>query len=122
MTGDPTDLLRIDALCVLPTAFGAGFLEGSRLPFGVTAEAATAASDSPVCGYRCKVKDTTGKQYALLPLFSNIFAVPAWCIRTSEDEEEANMDVQHKKVSVTAASESNNVEVPVLVNKCALKK
>ena len=82
----------------------------------------SAGSDIPVGGYRCKVKDTTGKQYALLPLFSNIFAVPAWCIRTSEDEEEANMDVQHKKVSVTAASESNNVEVPVLVNNCALKK
>ena len=95
------------------------FLSGKLVlvPKATRISAASTDSDTPVGGYRCR--------YIIRghPVRLN-FAVPLWYIFPSEDEEEANMEVQHKKVSVTAgwlkASESNVVEVPVLVNKRAL--
>ena len=109
------------------------FAEGDFLPGNLVLvpettriSAASTDSDTPIGGYRCKVQGAAGKEYMLLPLLSENLAVPLSYILTSEDEEEANMEVQRKNVSVTAgwlnASESNVVEVPVLVNKRAVYK
>jgi len=85
-------------------------------------------SEAPVGGYLCKIKDTTQKAYCLVPLFSKTFAVPIWCIKTTGDETEANMEVQYKKVSVSniasksTSSDSTEFQLPVLVNTVALEE
>ena len=80
------------------------------------------ANNEPLAGgYLCKVTDTTGKTYFLAPLFSTSFVSPMWCIKTTEKEADANMELVYKKVFVSvgirkSGSESTELELPALVN------
>ena len=80
-------------------------------------------SEAPVGGYLCKVTDPTQKAYCLVPLFSKTFAAPIWCVKTTEDKDEANMEVQYKHVSVSNISADwNEIRLSVLVNTVALEE
>ena len=84
--------------------------------------ATPANNEPPAGGYLCKDTDTTGKTYLLPPpLFSTSFVSPMWCIKTTEKEADANMELVYKKVFVSvgirkSGSESTELELPALVN------
>ena len=84
--------------------------------------------DDPVGGwqFRATVADTPDSVFFMQPTFTKTFAVPFWCIKTTEVENEANMELCTKSVakvtSIWGVSSESGIDISVLVNKVALKK
>ena len=83
------------------------------------------SSEVPAGGFECKVSGTD--KYYVTPMFvPTDFVVPAWIVKTTEDADEANMDVCYKQVTVTSTYNRGSskvvVQVPILVNKVPVKK
>ena len=83
------------------------------------------SSGVPAGDYECKVSGTD--KYYVAPMFvPTDFVVPAWIVKTTEDADEANMDVCYKQVTVTSTYNRGSskvvVQVPILVNKVPVKK
>ena len=80
----------------------------------------------------CTVPDTLSQQSVVLQsMFSETFAVPAWAIRHTDNEDDANMAVQLQSVKISmttgkvtgkdAGKDAVEIYIPVLVNKKAVK-
>ena len=84
--------------------------------------------DDPVGGwqFRATVADTPFSVFFLQCTFSKTFAVPVWLLKTTEVENEANMELCTKSVakvtSIWGLSNESGIDISVLVNKVALKK
>ena len=81
-----------------------------------------ASKPLPTGALACTVPaNVCGNRVYLLPTFSDKFAVPAWAIRSTENEDDANMEIQTKTVKITSAINKAltavSIGVPVLVNK-----
>ena len=93
-------------------------------------------ADAPAGSLTVDLPDALGnRRAALLSQFSDDFVVPAWAVRTTDKEAEANMEVVRKKVIVnldaklvstrsTSKSQSSvapmTLELPILANTKAL--
>ena len=94
------------------------------------------SAQPPNGGLQCEVPEhmkTNGQTYWLMPQYSEKYAVPAWIVRTTEDDSAANIEVQQRQIYVSASSskgagskgkgnQSSCFTIPVLTNSKAVKK